>query len=96
MPFQLPLEFQKELTEGSIKVYKSRLNKLASLGYDNCDIVKKAPSKIIDAIKDLDNNTQRGILAAISWVIPLPEENAYKTYILNHVNPVPKGGWPKK
>ena len=95
MPFQLPDTFNKELTEASVKVYKSRLNKLASLGFDNCESVKKYPSKVIDAIKDMPKNDQRGILSAIAWVVKMPDNNPYHTYVTTHVNPEPKGGWKK-
>ena len=95
MPFNLPTEFHKELTEASVKVYKSRLNKLASLGFDNCESVKKYPSKVIDAIKDMPKNDQRGILSAIAWVVKMPDNNPYHTYVTTHVNPEPKGGWKK-
>ena len=95
MAFILPDTFHKELTEASVKVYKSRLNKLASLGFDNVSDVKKYPSKVIDAIKELSLNDQRGIIAAIVWAVPLPDENPYKTYVTTHVNPEPKGGWKK-
>ena len=96
MPFQLPDTFNREITESSVKVYKSRLNKLASLGFDNVSDVKRYPLKVIEAIKDLSANDQRGIIAAIVWCVPLPDENPYKTYVTTHVNPKPKGGWPKK
>ena len=95
MPFQLPDTFNKELTEASVKVYRSRLNKLASLGFDNCESVKKYPSKVIDAIKDMPKNDQRGILSAIAWVVKMPDNNPYHTYVTTHVNPEPKGGWKK-
>jgi hypothetical protein len=95
MPFILPDTFNREITEASVKVYKSRLNKLASLGFDNVSDVKKYPSKVIDAIKDMPKNDQRGIIAAIAWAVPLPDENPYKVYVTTHVNPEPKGGWKK-
>ena len=95
MPFILPDTFNKELTEASVKVYRSRLNKLASLGFDNCESVKKYPSKVIDAIKDMPKNDQRGILSAIAWVVKMPDNNPYHTYVTTHVNPEPKGGWKK-
>ena len=95
MAFILPDTFNKELTEASVKVYRSRLNKLASLGFDNCESVKKYPSKVIDAIKDMPKNDQRGILSAIAWVVKMPDNNPYHTYVTTHVNPEPKGGWKK-
>ena len=94
--FQLPTEFHKDITEGSIKVYKSKLNKLAALGFDTPHLLKTQPKKVIDAIKDLPKSEQRALLAPIGWVCNLPDENAYKTYVMTHVNPKPEGGWPKK
>lgn len=90
MPFILPDTFNKEVTESSAKVYKSRLNKLASLGYGDVESVKKYPSKVIDAIKDMSKNDQRGILAAVAWAVKMPENNPYHVYIKTHINPEPK------
>ena len=95
MPFNLPTEFNRDITEASVKVYRSRLNKLASLGFDTVESVKKYPSKVIDAIKDMPKNDQRGILSAIAWVVKMPDNNPYHTYVTTHVNPEPKGGWKK-
>jgi hypothetical protein len=43
----------------------------------------------------MSKNDQRGIIAAIVWCVPLPDENPYKVYVTTHVNPEPKGGWKK-
>jgi len=93
MPFILPSEFNKDVTEGTAKVYKSKLNKLASLGFDNGDDIKKYPSKVIDSIKVLPIAEQRSILSAVAWAVKMPEGNPYHVYIKTHVNPEPK---PKK
>jgi hypothetical protein len=88
MPFEMPKEFQKEIAVSTQKVYKSKLNALASRGFDTVEKIQKEQKKVIEAIKEITGEGQdeksrlqrRIILSAIFWAIPLPTKNQYHTY----------------
>ena len=79
MPFQFPAEFQKPLeNKNTIKVYKSKLNKLASEGWDTIDKLRTNPTGVILTLDkligsretDKDRHKYRAFLSAIFWVVP--------------------------
>lgn len=86
--FELPAEFQKEIAVSTQKVYKSKLNSLASRGYDTVEKIQKEQKKVVEVIKEITGEGQdeksrllrRIILSAIFWAVPLPLKNAYHTY----------------
>jgi hypothetical protein len=88
MPFVMPTEFQKEIALSTQKVYKSKLNSLASKGFDTVEKIQKEQKKVVEAIKEITGDGQdeksrlqrRIMLSAIFWAIPLPTKNQYHTY----------------
>jgi hypothetical protein len=88
MPFELPSEFQKEIATSTAKVYKTKLNKLASEGFGTVEALRSRPVEVIAAINRLSPGTgtekerhaQRYYLCAIRWVLALPKKNRYYTY----------------
>ena len=80
MPFELPTEFaprtkNKPLSENSVKVYRTRLNKLAQLELGNNPAeIKKNHKKVIKFLQEMgtsekDKTLQRNYLSAIFWVM---------------------------
>jgi hypothetical protein len=110
MPFELPPTFQKDITVPSQKVYKSKLNALASRGFDTVEKIQKEQKKVVEAIKEITGEGQdekskharRYFLSAIFWAIPLPKVNAYHTYWQKNIPLKVEGGindgekWVKK
>jgi len=89
MPFTLPETFKnKELSVNTQKIYKSKLNALAKVGYDSTAALLANKKEVIAAIKELvpgddaaDRQKKRTFLSAIFWVLPdIPKRNAYYTY----------------
>jgi hypothetical protein len=91
MPFNLPDTFRdKDLTINTQKIYKSKLNALAKMGYDTPTALLRNKKKVIAAIKEIVPGSdaaslqkKRTFLAAIFWVLPqsiLPAKNDYHTY----------------
>ena len=88
--FQMPETLHKELAPTSQKIYKSRLNALAKVGYDTVESLLTNKTKVVTAIKmDVaargDNNKMiaRQFISAISWVCgkeALGANNAYQKY----------------
>ena len=87
MPFALPTEFQKELAVSTQKLYKGKLNALASAGYDTPESLVKNAKEVILLIKILTpgddekvRTTRRYFLSAIFWVSKFPKTNVYYTF----------------
>ena len=88
--FEMPTEFQKTVTDGTAAVYKSKLNKLASYGFDNIEKLRRYQEAVIGMIKDFTGDgdderarhARRYYLSAIFWVCPGLREktNKYHTY----------------
>lgn len=88
MPFELPNVFHKTIEDNTAKVYKAKLNKLATEGFDNVAALKSRPIEVIAAINRLapgttterERHAQRFYIAAIFWVIKKTKRNRYYTY----------------
>lgn len=88
--FEMPTEFAKKVTDGTAAVYKSKLNKLASYGFDNIEKLRRYQEAVIGMIKDFTGDgdderarhARRYYLSAIFWVCPGLREksNKYHTY----------------
>ena len=56
MPFTLPDDVTPgERSKNTIAIYKSRLNKLATAGFDNVEKLLKKPSEVIKVINNMHN-----------------------------------------
>jgi hypothetical protein len=102
MPFQLPDVFRTPTKGGehapsTVKLYKSKLNKLAAHGYDTPLLLRtQMPGvikKIVELTGDQDNSStrqaRRQIMCAIFWVLPdLPEKNIYRSFYRNKCMPL--------
>jgi hypothetical protein len=54
MPFTLPPDVTPGIrSKNTVAIYKSRLNKIASEGYDDIDKLLKAPTKVIKKINEM-------------------------------------------
>jgi hypothetical protein len=54
MPFQIPPEIVPGIrSKNTVAMYKSRLNKIASEGFDDIPKLLKAPSKVIKKINEM-------------------------------------------
>lgn len=87
MPFELPTEFQKELAVSTQKLYKGKLNALATAGFATPDSLIKNSKEVIKVIKELvpgddekARTVRRYFLSGIFWVAKLPKTNAYYTF----------------
>jgi hypothetical protein len=89
MPFALPEIFkEKDLSVNTQKIYKSKLNALAKLGYDTPEALMANKKEVIAAIEDMApggeaaaRQKKRTFLAAIFWLLPaIPAKNPYYTY----------------
>jgi hypothetical protein len=88
MVFELPSEFQKEIAKTTAKVYKTKLNKLASEGFGTVEALRSRPAEVIAAINRLSPGTgtekerhaQRYYLCAIRWVLPKTKDKYYAYY----------------
>lgn len=86
--FTLPDTLKKELSPATQKIYKSKLNALAKVGYDNAEALLAKKLQVIRAIKALvpgddaaDRQNKRTFLSAIFWVLPdIPKKNPYYAY----------------
>ena len=88
MPFTLPETLTKELSPATQKIYKSKLNALAKMGYDTAEALMANKKEVIESIKTLvpDDDAaarqkKRTFLSAIFWCLPgIPAKNPYYTY----------------
>jgi hypothetical protein len=89
MPFTLPDTFKdKDLTDNTKRIYKSKLNALARAGYDTTDALMANKKEVIEMIKKVApgddtaaRQKKRTFLAAIFWVLPgIPARNPYHTF----------------
>ena len=108
MPFQMPEELvKKELSPVSLKIYKSKLNKLASKGFDTVEKLKKESKAVLKEIEEIvgvenDEKTRynkRVFLSAIFAVAEFPKKNVYHTYWNKSATPLKVSSgdkWMKK
>jgi len=107
--FQMPETLHKKLATASQKIYMSRLNALAKVGYDTVESLLTNKTKVVAAIKmdvaargDNKKMIARQFISAISWVCgkeALGVNNAYQKYyqtILPGVNETTGKKWVKK
>ena len=77
MPFILPGELSKDLSDTTIKIYKTYLNKLARQGYDtpqslldNADTVVNYISAVAGGGDDMSRHKRRVYISAVFAVLP--------------------------
>jgi len=83
----MPAEFSKELSDTSIKIYTSHLNKLAKAGYDTPQSLIDSAEQVVNYIwgisggsDDKSNRVRRVFASAIFWVLPKTYRTAPNPY----------------
>ena len=79
MPFQVPDETSKpDLSKNTIKIYKSKLNKLAEAGFDTVASLTLQPQAVCEEIVRLEPDgvsvngrmRRRLYISSVFWVLP--------------------------
>ena len=75
----------EDYAESTKKVYKSRLNWLASQGYDTPHILMTRAAEISNMLDTPDRSTKalhfrRNVISAIMWVVPEAYSQSYNPY----------------
>lgn len=79
MPFEIPDETSKpDLSKNTVKIYKSKLNKLASAGFADTSALMLQPQAVCQEIKRLEPDAvsvngrmrRRLYISSIFWVLP--------------------------
>jgi hypothetical protein len=89
MPFEVPEETSKpDLSKNTVKIYKSKLNKLAEAGFTDTTALTLQPKAVCDEIVRLEPDgvsmngrmRRRLYISSIFWVLPeqfRASKNAY-------------------
>ena len=87
MPFAMPDEFSKELSDVSVKIYRGYLNKLAREGYDtpqslidSAEQVAKYIGEVAGGSDDKSKHKRRIFVSAIFAVLPETYRTAPNPY----------------
>jgi hypothetical protein len=87
MTFDFPAKTNKIVATSTAAVYKSKLNKLATYGFNDVAALKSRAGEVIQAITNIapgdteqDRHKRRYFLSAIFWVAKFPKRNRYYTF----------------